>query len=72
MEIPFAGEHPLAAAMAGLPAHYREVLLLRYDNVFSVKEIASMLGISQSGVRKLIGRAKKALQARLEKETEVV
>lgn len=68
IEIPFEEDHPLAAAMAKLPAHYREILLLRYDNGFAVKEIAPILGITQSGVRKLIARAKDALQKELEKE----
>ena len=71
LEIPFDEENSIAAAIAKLPAHYREVLLLRYDNGFTTKEIASILGITDSGVRKLIARAKKALQAALEKEVEV-
>ena len=71
IEIPFDLENPIADAIAKLPAHYREVLLLRFDNGFSTKEIASFLSITDSGVRKLIARAKKALQAALEKEVEV-
>lgn len=71
IEIPFAEENSIAAAIAKLPVHYREVLLLRFDNGFTTKEIASILNITDSGVRKLIARAKKALQAALEKEVEV-
>ena len=71
IEMPFDLENPIADAIAKLPAHYREVLLLRFDNGFSTKEIASFLSITDSGVRKLIARAKKALQAALEKEVEV-
>lgn len=72
IEMPFDLDNPIAAAIAKLPAHYREVLLLRFDNGFTTKEIASMMNITDSGVRKLIARAKRALQEILEKEGEVV
>ena len=72
IEIPFDLDNPVAAAIAKLPAHYREVLLLRFDNGFTTREIASILNISDSGVRKMIVRAKKALQELLEKEGEVI
>lgn len=68
VEIPFEMDNPIATAIAKLPAQYREVLLLRYHNGFSAKEISSILNISDSGVRKLIGRAKIALQEEIEKE----
>ena len=71
-EIPFEIDNPVATAIAKLPAHYREVLLLRFDNGFTTREIASILSISNSGVRKMIVRAKKALQELLEKEGEVI
>ena len=69
IEIPAPGDHGLADALAKLPAHYREVLLLRFDNGYSAKELAQMLGITESGVRKLIGRAKNALGRILEEES---
>lgn len=72
VEIPFEMDNPIASAIAKLPSQYREVLLMRYHNGFSAKEIASILSMSDSGVRKLIVRAKKALQELLEKEGEVV
>ena len=72
IEIPFEMDNPIATAIAKLPSQYREVLLMRYHNGFSAKEIASILSMSDSGVRKLIIRAKKALQELLEKEGEVV
>ena len=72
VEIAFEMDNPIAAAITKLPSQYREVLLLRFHHGFSAKEIASILGISDSGVRKLIARAKKALQELLEKEGEVV
>lgn len=72
IEMPSSLENPVADAIVKLPVHYREVLLLRFDNGFTTKEIASMLKISDSGVRKLIARAKKALQEILDKEGGVV
>ena len=69
IEIPAPGDHGLADALAKLPAHYREVLLLRFDNGYSAKELAQMLGMTESGVRKLIGRAKNALGRILEEES---
>ena len=46
--------------------------MLRFDNGFTTKEMAKMFGITESGVRKLIGRARKALEAELEKEEIVL
>ena len=72
VEIPYEMDNPIAIAIAKLPSEYREVLLMRYHNGFSAKEIASILSMSDSGVRKMIIRAKKVLQELLEKEGEVV
>ena len=66
VEVPLPGDSGLADVLAELPAHYREILLLRYDNGYSVVELAQILGMTQSGVRKLIGRAKKKLECLLE------
>lgn len=68
LEIPAPGDHGLADALAKLPARYREVLLLRFDNGYSTRELAKMLGLTESGVRKLIGRAKEALRCILEED----
>ena len=67
LSIPLPGDNDLADALAALPAHYREILLLRFDNGYSIKELSSMLGISESGIRKLLGRAKKALKKEMER-----
>lgn len=67
-EVPEPGDCGLADAMARLPAHYREVLLMRYDNGLTNREIAKLLDITESGVRKMLGRAKRELQAELQKE----
>ena len=66
--IPLPGDGGLADAMAKLPARYREVLLLRYDNGCSTKEIAQMLDMKRESVQKLLWRAKEALQKLLEQE----
>ena len=66
ISIPLPGDNGLADALAALPAHYREILLLKFDNGYSTKELSTMLGISESGIRKLIGRAKKALKKEME------
>ena len=58
----------LALAMATLPAKYREVLLLRYDNGFSEAEIANILSMSLANVHKTIQRAKKKLEQTLEEQ----
>lgn len=68
IEMTAPGDHGLADAMTRLPAHYREILLMRYDNGLTTREIAKLLDITESGVRKLLGRAKRVLQDELQKE----
>ena len=58
----------LAKAIATLPGHYREVLLLKYAQGYAVDEIADILSLSQANVKKLIQRAKKKLEAALTEE----
>ena len=72
MEVPAPGDCGLADAMARLPYHYRDVLLMRYDNGLTNREISKVLSISESGVRKLLGRAKRMLQKKLDKENHEV
>ena len=66
--IPVPDGNGLAEAMARLPARYREVLLLRYDNGYSAREIAGFLDMTAGSVMKLIYRAKKALEKILAEE----
>lgn len=61
-------EGSLEAAIAKLPDIYRDVILLRYDNGFTVKEIADILAVDISTVRKRITRAKSKLKENLKKE----
>ncbi len=72
VQIPVPGDHGLADALSRLSPHYREVLLMRYDNGLTSREIAKLLDISESGVRKLLGRAKQKLREELEKEGVVL
>lgn len=58
----------LAQAMAKLPRRYQDILLLRYDNGYSAREVAKMLGMSYAAVRKLLWRAKEALRESLTEE----
>jgi RNA polymerase sigma-70 factor (ECF subfamily) len=48
--------------IASLPESYRGVLMLKYDNGYSTKEIAQMLGLSEENVKKRIQRARKKLE----------
>lgn len=51
-------------ALAGvLPERQREVLLLRYQRDLSDADIASVMGLSSSGVRSLVARALETLRA---------
>ena len=68
MDIPLPGDNGLADALAKLPARYREVLLLRFDNGFSTREIAKMMGTNEGNMQKLIWRAKEALRKQLDKD----
>ncbi len=59
---------PLAAAIVKLPVNYRQVILLKFSEGYSNREIADMLGYSVSKVEKLIARGKKKLQRYLQEE----
>ena len=54
--------HGLAACMAKLPPHYRQIILLKYYMGFSCKEIAKQMNITEANAIKLDQRAKKKLQ----------
>ena len=72
LDLPAPGDLGLADAMARLPARYREMLLLRFDQGYSVREIARMLDSAPDAVRKAIWRAKQMLHSELEKEGVVL
>lgn len=66
IEIPLPGDYGLADALASLPAHYREILLLRYYNGYTTKEIAATFDVSYAAMKKQLTRAKNALRVKLE------
>lgn len=68
IEIPNEDMFDMAARIGRLPARYREVLLLRFDNGYSTKEIAKILNLSPSNAEKLIWRAKTALQKLIDED----
>lgn len=64
----YDGDNTLAACILKLPARYREVILLRYFQGYSVKELAAMTGLSFFAASKLDQRAKNKLKGLYEKE----
>lgn len=72
ISIPLPGDKGLADALSRLPARYREIIILRFDNGYSTKELAKMLNMTQGSVQKLIWRAKEALNKELEKEDDAL
>lgn len=58
----------IAQAIAALPPHYCDLLLLKYDNGYSEREIAQILDFSEANVKKTIQRAKAKLRAALHEE----
>lgn len=52
----------LARCILKLPARYREVILLHYEQGVPYSEIAQLMGISQPAVRKLAQRARDRLE----------
>lgn len=59
----------LGSAITQLPIIYRNVITLKFIHEFTNKEIALSLNINESTIRKRIERAKKKIQALLEKES---
>lgn len=58
-------EGDLSYLIDGLKPIYREVLYLRYCDEYNEREIATILGLSHSNVRKIVERAKHELKERL-------
>lgn len=61
-------ESSIVEILKHLPALYRDVLLLKYSNCYSNKEIADILDISEDSVRQRISRGKKMVKSKLDKE----
>lgn len=66
VEIAPPNDHGLADALAALAPQYREVLLLRYYNGYSARELAAYFEVSHAAMKKMLARAKAALRAKLE------
>ena len=58
----------LIGLIESLPENYRAVLLLRYAQGYSTKEVSEILEISEENVKKRIQRARSKLEQLLEKE----
>ena len=58
----------LAQCMAKLPTRYREIILLKYSYGFSNKELAKLMGITESNAIKLQQRAKQKFRELCERE----
>lgn len=62
----------ITQAIASLPPKYCDLLLLKYDNGYSEREIAQILDMSEANVKKTIQRAKAKLRTALhEMEVDV-
>ncbi len=58
----YEGDNDLTKCILKLPGRYREMILLRYHQGYTVREIAKILGLSLSAARKLDQRAKNKLK----------
>lgn len=71
LAVEYDGSNELARCMAKLPAHYRQVLLLKYHQGYTIQEIAKILGMTPASVAKIHQRAKAKLEI-LCKEAEIL
>lgn len=61
IQVEYSGDDELVKCILKLDVRYREVILLKYHYGYSLREIARILGISESNAVKLDQRAKKKL-----------
>lgn len=62
ISVKYAGDNELALCILGLPAEYRNIILLRYYYGCNLSDIAKWLGISYAAASKRQQRAKKMLE----------
>lgn len=62
IETSYAGENKLAKCILRLPTRYREIIILKYWNGYSIHEIAKFLNLSLANTAKIDQRAKKKLE----------
>ena len=60
--VEYDGDDGLTRCILKLPARYREIILLRYEQGFGNDEIANMMDMSEPAVRKLLQRARDRLE----------
>ncbi len=64
-------EHRLIqATLAGLPLHYRQVLIFKYVEEMPVSEISQVMGRSPKSIEGLLTRARRELRDRLNVQNE--
>lgn len=66
--VEYHGENRVTQCILDLPPHDREVLLLRFDQGYSLRETAKLLDITEDAARKREQRAKERLEARCREE----
>lgn len=62
LSIEYTGDNSLVACILKLPVRYREVILLKYEQGYSTREIAKILKLTESNAGKLLQRAKNKLE----------
>lgn len=68
IEFEYDGDNELARHFAALPPRYREILLLKHRHGYTNREVAKILGLTESNVSKLEQRAKAKLAQLYEME----
>lgn len=62
LSVEYTGKNEVTACILKLPARYKEVILLKYVQGYSTKEIARMLKLTESNAGKLLQRAQNKLE----------
>lgn len=62
LEVPYSGENALADCILRLPARQRQVILLRFQQGYSQRETANLLGVAPGTVQKTEAQAKENLR----------
>ena len=60
--VEYSGDDGLAQCILNLPARYREVILLKYEQGLTNRELAKVLHLSEDAVRKLDQRERDGLE----------
>ncbi len=60
--IEYEGENALTHCILQLPARYREIILLKYEQGYSTREAARIMGLTEANAQSLDQRAKRKLE----------